>query len=325
MSKKIEIAVKTKSDGKTYEISELIRDISYTDRLNDGCSKLEFTYINDDLILQNADVLWLKYDGTNVFYGYIFKVGRTSGKEITITAYDQLRYAKAKDYMYIKGDTLTSLVNKMCSHFNFVKGYIADSAYVLSTQTFDGDTWLDIIYTGISETLMNKSKLYCLRDEFGKVTLRDLDNLRLDLMLGDKSLCYDFTHEKSIDDSFYNLVILLVEIETESNTGSSSSKTAQFVNSKDESSIEDYGLMQYYEKVQNSTVAQAKSKAEALLKLYNRETETLTLECIGDIRIRAGSSFSVYLSDLDINKQMYVKSVTHKFLPTHTMSIEVAV
>jgi hypothetical protein len=323
MSVKVEIAVKTKVDGKTYEISELIKFISYTDNLNDGCSKLEFTYIGGDLLLQNADALWLKYDGSNIFYGYVFKVIRNSSKEISVTAYDQLRYAKAKDYLYSSGDTATSLVNKMCSHFNFVKGVISNTSYVLKDQAYDGDTWLDVVYSGIGETLIAKSKFYCLRDEFGEVTLRDLDDLRIDLMLGDKSMCYKFTHEKSIDENFYNQILLLVEIKTGS--GSSQTSTAQIVGTKSDTSIKAYGMMQYYEKVQNSTAAQAKEKAIALLKLYNRESETLTLECLGDKRIRAGSSFSVYISDLDINQQMYVKSVTHSFVPIHTMSIEVSI
>lgn len=318
----MQLAVKV--NGKAYEISELIKSISYTDKLNDGCSKLEFTYINDDLILTNGSVVFFKYNDTNVFYGYVFKVSRNSGKEVSITAYDQLRYAKAKDYMYIQGYTLTSLVSKMCSHFNFIKGDIANTAYTLKTQAFDGDTWLDIVYSGISETLMNKSKMYCLRDEFGRVTLRDLDDLRLDLMLGDGSLCYDYSHEASIDDNFYNQILILVE-ESDSSDQSGSNSSTQFVGSKDETSMQKYGMMQYYEKLQNSTATQAKVKADTLLKLYNRETETLSLECIGDIRIRAGTSFSIYMSSLSINQQMYVRSVTHKFLPTHTMSIEVAI
>jgi hypothetical protein len=51
---------------------------------------------------------------------------------------------------------------------------------------------------------MNKGKWYSLRDEFGSVCLRDLEDLALDLVLGDESLCYDYEYGKSIDENFEN-------------------------------------------------------------------------------------------------------------------------
>lgn len=301
--------------GKIYEISELIKSVAWSDRLNDGCSKLEFSFVDDGLNIQNGSDVYFRFNGRNIFYGYVFKHGRSSTGEVSVIAYDQLRYAKGKDYMYIKNYKLTDLVNKMCTHFNFRKGHIADTKYILKTQAFDGDTWLDMNYTGINETLMNMSKMYSLRDEFGEIALRDLEDMTLNLILGDESLCYEYSYEKSIDGDFYNQIVFLVEEE---------SKESQFLVSKDEKSIKNYGLLQYFETVSNSNAAQAKAKADSLLKLYNRELETLTLECIGDARVRAGSSFYIYVSDLKLNNRVYVKSVTHDFVPIHKMSIEVA-
>ncbi|SHH76247.1 hypothetical protein SAMN02745135_02006 [Caloranaerobacter azorensis DSM 13643] len=300
-------------DGKIYEISELVKSVSWKDTFNDGCSKLEFSYIDDELVIQNGSVVRFRYNGANIFYGYVFKYSRNKGKEIKVTAYDQLRYCKAKDTIVVKNDTVTTLVNKMCNYFNLRKGILTDTGYRLPVSVQDDKTWLDIIYTAINDTLTHTGKWYCLRDEFGSIAIRDLEDLALNLILGDKSLAYDFEYEKSIDDSFYNYIKILVK-----NEGS-------IKDAKDISSIERFGLLQYFEIMENANLSQAKSKADMLLKLYNRELETLTLECLGDTRVRAGNSFYGQIEDIQLNRRLIVKSVTHGFVPVHTMSLEVMI
>jgi hypothetical protein len=301
-----------------YEISELAKSVSFTDKLNDGCSKFEFSYVDDNLKLENGSIIRFKYDDTNIFYGYAFKHGQNKRKAISITAYDQLRYCKSKDTIVVKNDTVTTLVNKMCNYFGLPIGLLTDTVYKLATSVQDDKTWLDIIYKALSDTLMNKGKWYALRDEFGSVAIRDLEDLRLDLVLGDESLCYDFEYQKSIDDDFYNVIKLVSDNET---TG----KRDVYM-SKDNNSIAKFGLLQYFEVLdKNGNPSQAKAKADMLLSLYNRETETLTLNCLGDTRVRAGTSFYASIEDVGLNKRLLVKSVTHEFLPVHTMTVEVAI
>jgi hypothetical protein len=85
-------------NSKPYEISEIVTSISYTDKLNDGCSKLEFSFANNGFEIKNGSMVQFKYDNTNTFKGFVFKwSGAKKGKEIQVTAYDQLRYCKAKD------------------------------------------------------------------------------------------------------------------------------------------------------------------------------------------------------------------------------------
>lgn len=305
-------------DGKIYEISELVKSVSWKDDLNDGCSKLEFSYINDDLIIKNGNAVRFKYDNANIFYGYVFKVSRNKSKEITVTAYDQLRYCKAKDTIVVKNDTITTLVNKMCNYFNLRKGMLTDTKYKLPVSVQDDKTWLDIIYTAISDTLMNTGKWYCLRDEFGSLAIRDLEDLTLNLILGDETLAYDYEYEKSIDDEFYNQIKIVSDNEE-------TAKRDVYI-AKDSNSIDRYGLLQYFEVLdKNANPSQAKSKADMLLNLYNRELETLTLECLGDTRVRAGNSFYGQIEDISLNKRLIVKSVTHEFVPVHTMSLEVMI
>ncbi len=303
-------------DEKIYEISELVTSVSYTDKLNDGCSKLEFSYIDDDLGIQNGSVVRFKFNGSNIFYGYVFKHGQNKQKEITVTAYDQLRYCKTKDTIVVKNDTIDSLVMKMCNYFSLRVGTLTNTGYKLPVSVQDDKTWLDIIYNAVSDTLMNTGKWYCLRDEFGSIAIRELQELQLDLVLGDESLVYDYEYEKSIDDDFYNQIKIVSDNET---TG----KRDVYI-TKDSGSIAKYGLLQYFEVLgKNANPSQAKAKADALLQLYNREVETIDLDCLGDVRVRAGTSFFGQIEDIKLNKRLIVREVTHEFVPVHTMNVSV--
>ncbi|MEG6612703.1 hypothetical protein V6C42_07575 [Pseudoclostridium thermosuccinogenes] len=307
-----------KVDNNVYEISGLVTSISYSDRLNDGCSKLEFSYVGDILKVKNGSVISFKYDNVGIFYGYVFKHGQNKRKEITVTAYDQLRYCKAKDTIVVRGDSVTSLVKKMCNYFGLKTGALANTGYALATSIQDDKTWLDIIYSGIDDTLTNTGRWYSLRDEFGSIALRDLVDLQLNLVLGDESLVYDYKYDKSIDDEFYNQIKIVSDNE-------STGKRDVYI-TKDSGSIAKYGLLQYFEVLnKNANPSQAKSKADMLLKLYNREVETISLDCLGDTSVRAGSSFYGWIGDIELNRRLIVRSVTHKFLPVHTMSLEVAI
>ena len=73
----------------------------------------------------------------------------------------------------------------------------------------------------------------------------------------------------------------------------------------------------------NYNPSQAKAKADALLQLYNREVETLELPCLGDVRVRAGTSFYGQIEDIQLNRRLIVREVTHEFIPVHTMTVSV--
>jgi hypothetical protein len=173
------------------------------------------------------------------------------------------------------------------------------------------ETWLDILYEAIGATLENNGELFILRDEAGYLTLRNAEDLKLKLVLGDESLCYDYGHETSIDQNFYN-AILIHAID---------GKSSDLVYKVDDKSVKKYGYMQYYEKL-NANSAQASVKADKIAKLYGSPYETMTLDCLGDMSVRAGTSVWVSIAKTKVDKRLIVKSVTHNFLPHHTMSVE---
>lgn len=332
----VELLVET-TGKKVYEISELVKSAEWKDYLNDGCSKFTFSYLANGLNIDNGSIVRFRYNGANIFYGVVFKHEHAKNKVVTITAYDLLRYCKAKDTVVIKGDTATTLARKMCNYFGIPVGTLANTGYVLPTDAQSDKTWLDIMYSAIGDTLRATGRWYALRDEFGSVCLRNLTDLETNLILGDGSACYDYSYSKSIDDDFYNEIKLAVDNEV---TGKRDIYMA-----KNSSAISKYGLLQYFEVMsfnststgsgsqssENKAANEAKKKSlaiqmsNALLSLYNGETESFSMSCIGNTAIRAGSSFHAYLSEIGINKRLIVKTATHTFLPNYTMTLEVKI
>ena len=195
---------------------------------------------------------------------------------------------------------------------------------IIVLQTIQQDTWIDVIYGLIRDTLLNtktaenpQGEWYRLADVYGEIRLDNLRDLQLPLVLGDTSLAYGYSWEKSIDDNFYNIVKISWMDET--------SGKAQTTQAADQESVNRYGNLQYYEHASDKSTDTAKlqEKAKKLLQLYNHEKETIKLSCIGDHSVRAGCSIYGSVADIGLNRRVIVKTVTHKYIPAHTMELEV--
>lgn len=238
--------------------------------------KLDFEEGNEVRFIENKD---------KIFFGYVFTKKRSSDNTISVTAYDQLRYLKNKDtYSYSKKSS-SELLKVLAKDFYLKTGDVDDTAYKMS-RVEDNTTLFDMVINSMNETLKAKKKIYVLYDDFGKLNLKNIENMIIPIMI-DATSGESFDYTTSIDSKTYNKIKLVYE-DTET-------KKREVYIEKDSESINDYGLLQYYETIQDKTLA--KQKAQALLKLYNMTTKEFKVNnCFGDNRIRAGCSLYVDLT-----------------------------
>ena len=63
--------------------------------------------------------------------------------------------------------------------------------------------------------------------------------------------------------------------------------------------------------------------AANLLLLKDRETETLSIDCIGDLRVRAGTGVKVQIKDAGVDLWAIVNKAVHSFNgASHTMKLD---
>lgn len=290
--------------------------IEWTTERYGSPGKLTFKVYQDGLLkVAEGDAVRLKKGNTNIFYGYIFSIKRDAENLLTITAYDQLRYFKNKATYVYENKTASDVIRMIASDFGLQTGTIEDTGYRIPSKIEDAKTLFDIAQGALDDTLTNQSYMYVLYDDFGKITLKGLDNMRLNLVI-DANTGQNYDYESSIDDNTYNQIKLYYDNE----------KTGQrdvFI-ARDSKNIGQWGLLQYYESIQEGE--DGKTKADALLKLYNAKTRKLSVKnAIGDVRVRAGSMVVVMLDlgDVKLKNLMLVESCKHTFSDNeHWMNLQ---
>ena len=268
--------------------------------------KLEFTVVKGPgLNFAEGDPVKLTVNGTAMFYGFVFKKKRDKGGTIDVVAYDQLRYLKNKDTITEEGLKASDLLKRIATDFRLNLGTVEDTGYTIETIVEENQTLFDMIQSAFDETLMNTKQLYVLYDDAGKLTLKNINTMKLNLLI-DEETGENFSYESSIDEQTYNKIKLAYNDEK---TG----KRELFI-AQDGAKMNQWGVLQYFEEVQTKTGASV--KADALLKLYDQKTRKLTIQnAFGDVRVRAGSAVVVALNlgDIVTNNYMVVNKVTHTF------------
>lgn len=271
----------------------------------------------DGLSFQEGDPCRFSVDGTPVFYGFVFEKSRkgSSPKVITITVYDQLYYLKNKDTYVYENKTAADVIRMIAEDFQLRVGDLENTGYVIVSRVEDNQTLFDIVQNALDETLKAAGQMYVLYDDVGRLTLRALGSMKLGMVI-DGETAGDYDYKSSIADQTYDKIKLSYE---NKDTG-----TREIYIAQDSSHINQWGVLQYYEKLDST--ANARAMADALLDLYNTKTRTLRLQnVLGDIRVRAGTLLPVILElgDMNLSSYLMVEQVKHTFRHTqHLMELK---
>lgn len=280
--------------------------IEWTTQRKGTPGKLTFVYLDDGNInVQEGNAVRFAVDGTNLFYGYVFRKSRSKDKRIEVTAYDQLRYFKNKDTYVYSNKTASQVLQMICDDFLLNVGYVEDTQFVIASRVMSNKTLFDVVQDALDTTLLNIGVLYCLYDDFGKITLKEISTMKVGLLI-DEETGQNYDYESSIDQQTYNQIKLTYDNEE---TG-----YRDVYMTKDSSHVNEWGLLQYYDTLKEGE--DGRTKADTLLEYYNRKTRKLTVKnAVGDIRIRAGCSplIRLNLGDITVDNFMVCETVKHKF------------
>ncbi|MBS4172128.1 hypothetical protein [Bacillus sp. FJAT-49736] len=267
----------------------------------------------------NGDVIRFRYKGINVFYGYVFSISTGKDESVKITAYDQLRYLMSNDTYVGKNVTATQVIKKFADDYKLKVGSLTDTSYKIPKLIEDNQMTMDIVCKSLDLTLIATIKNFVLYDDFGSLALKNINDMAVDIIIGDSSLMTDFTYDRSIDDDTFNRVKVYQD---NKKTGKREVYIAQ-----DSSNIAKWGRLQLLQKADDKmNSAQINELLNQLIKLKNRERKKLKLTAIGDLKIRAGSFIPVVIKELGIKKYYLVDECTHKWDGVdHTMSLDLKV
>ncbi|GJM70258.1 hypothetical protein HMSSN036_24740 [Paenibacillus macerans] len=308
-----------------WDVSEIVKGLSWKTSRIGKAGSVSFTLIKgspfqtSNFTYNNGDIVRVRVNDTNVFHGYIFSIDEGRDEAVKITAYDQIRYLMNTDTYVFTGVTATEVVQRIAKDFNLKLGTVADTKHRIPTMTEDGKKLLDIIDKAITLTFHHTGRDYCLYDDFGSLCLREVNDAGLDLIIGDGSLMYDYEVKRSIDSDTYNQIKLYKD---NKETGK-----REIYMAKDSVNIKRWGLLQHYQSVdENYNTAQISELLNKLAKLKNRETKSLKVNALGDIRVRAGMRVRIIISEYGVDQALLVDECSHDFDgAVHTMTLDLRV
>lgn len=276
--------------------------------------KCSFTIIPDSkLQIEEGNAVRLDVNGKSVFFGFIFERSWNSDGQMKVTAYDQLRYLKNTDSYNYTNLSTGEVILMIARDYNLKTGTLIDTGHKISRNRPD-KTLLDIILDSLDLTLIHTGKIYVLYDDAGSLTLNDVENMKLDIMI-DGSTAQDYDFKISIDSDTYNQIKVYYD--------NNKTKKREVYMTKDTGTINKWGILQKNESIEKD--ANGQEIAERYLSLYNRPTRSLSIKgAFGDIWVRAGCLIPVFLDikEMELKNYLLVETVTHNIDEgIHTMDM----
>lgn len=278
--------------------------------------KLEFSLIKDSALnFVEGSPVGLKVDGVPIFSGFVFKKKSDKDSLMSVTAYDQLRYLKNKDSYLYKGKTASQFIQMIADDFKLKTGTIEDTGFVIARRREDNTSLFDMVENALDLTLTNAKKMFVLYDDYGKLALKNIENMKISGYIIYNESAENFEYTSSIDEQTYNQIKLSYDND---DTG----KREIYI-TKDSSNIQKWGVLQYYDTLTKKE--NGKAKADALLKLYNQVTKKLKITgTFGNPNVRPGCLIPTLLDlgDVKLQNYMMVEEVTHHlYLDEHSMDL----
>lgn len=271
--------------------------------------KMTFKVVQDELLdIQEGYRVKVQRGDTGIFFGFVFARKLDKDNILSVTCYDQLRYLKNEQIYNTVNKKASEIIQQLAEDFQLQIGDIADTEYVIPRFRAGTQTLFDLMQTAIDITTEATKNLFVLYDDFGKLTLKNINDMRVDILI-DSETAENFNFGSDIDKDTYNEIVLYFD-----NKDTHEHEISNIA--YDTENIANWGLLRKIKSVNPEKPINLDELSKAMLKRYNRVRRTLTIRnAVGDDRVRGGSSLFVklYIDKQEINMKMLVEAVKHTY------------
>lgn len=305
-------------ETRTFDVSNLVENLQYSTVLMEA-GKLTFNLHKDpnNFTAFNGSKVQFTRDDMGIFQGNIFKMGTDATDIYKIVAYDQMRYLKYEDILFVDNITVSDLFVKICTIFQ-LQNYkvVTPCNYKVPKKVYKGSL-MDILKEQIRYANYAEGKQYFIRDNYGTLEFNEYSNCKTDLVIGDGSLLTSYQYEIGIDNNTYNQLVFYKE-------DGKSHKLIKYVK-PDSGTQKRWGVLQKtFEMPENMNKEQLAETAEKYLNYYNVESRTFKLSALGVDGINAGNGIIGKIEKLNTNMNMLVTAATHNYTKDmHSMELDV--
>lgn len=305
--------------GDAFDITSIVSSAKWATKRTGSPASIELSVLVDESIAwDHGGIVVVKNGDEGIFYGYVVKISQNEKDQVSITAYDQTWYLKKNKETYVfKGLRADQIVKQIATDFKLKTGTLVNTGYSIPSMIEDGQTLFDIVLKAIDHTLVNTGKMFVLWDNFGSLTITDVESAKLDLFVGDDSLATGFTYSSEIDSDTYNKIKL---VQDNKKTGKRDVYIFQ-----DSNSMTFWGILQNYEVVDEAmNEGQIKERGGKMLELYNRPSRSFEVSAISDLSVRAGRALFIGIGAVKVNSFFIVEEASHDLLK-ETMNLKLKV
>ena len=289
-----------------------------------AAGQMTFTVLKtENLSFVEGNTVTLRVDGANVFLGFVVKKSRDKEQQIQVTCLDQIFYLAQNQAVFVaKNETASDCIKRLAKERDVAVGNLENTGYAIAKHRIDSATsYLDIMQTLLDITLAYSGKMFVLYDDFGKLTVRNIENMvHEDILVVNENNAENFDYESNIENS-YNDVVL---VQADKNSG----QLSVVAEAKDAKNIGLWGNLTHFEILDKDvTKENAELKAKQLLELHNQVKRKLSIKGVfSNPAIRGGSTVAIVLNigETVLRRHFVVESVKHHFANDHsTMDLDV--
>ena len=128
----VSLYVITVSEKKivTKDYAPIMEEATYTTNRLDSPGQLSFTLIEKNgIAIPEGAAVYMQVDGFDLFKGYVFSAERSKNRRVKYTAYDQLRYLRAKASYTFVAMSLEDIIRQIAKDFGLRVGELANTGY----------------------------------------------------------------------------------------------------------------------------------------------------------------------------------------------------